>query len=102
MQHSLHTFYSLRTRHKEMRPLGQDLAWRLVANLGSVVLTAGTWAQSCPTLCDPMACSLPDSSVHGVLQTRVLEWVAISSSRASSPPRNRMRASCIARQTLYR
>ena len=31
--------------------------------------------QSCPTLCDPMDCSLPDSSVHGILQTRVLEWV---------------------------
>ena len=35
----------------------------------------------CPTLCDPMDCSLPDSSVHGILQTRILEWVAISSSR---------------------
>ena len=34
--------------------------------------------QSCPTLCDPMDCSLPDSSVHGILQARVLEWVAIS------------------------
>ena len=35
-------------------------------------------AQSCPTLCDPMDCSLPGSSVHGVLQARVLEWVAIA------------------------
>ena len=34
-------------------------------------------AQSCPTLCDPMDCSLPGSSVHGILQARVLEWVAI-------------------------
>ena len=34
-------------------------------------------AQSCPTLCDPMDCSLPGSSVHGVLQARILEWVAI-------------------------
>ena len=33
--------------------------------------------QSCPTLCDPMDCSPPDSSVHGILQTRILEWVAI-------------------------
>ena len=33
-------------------------------------------AQSCPTLCDPMDCSLPSSSVHGLLQTRILEWVA--------------------------
>ena len=36
-------------------------------------------AQSCPTLCDPMDCSLPGSSVHGILQARVLEWVALPS-----------------------
>ena len=41
-------------------------------------------AQSCPTLCDPTECSLPGSSVHGVFQARVLEWVAISVSRVSS------------------
>jgi len=35
-------------------------------------------AQSCPILSDPMDCSLPDSSVHGILQARVLEWVAIA------------------------
>ena len=35
-------------------------------------------AQSCPTLCDPVDCSLPGSSVHGILQARILEWVAIS------------------------
>ena len=35
-------------------------------------------AQLCPTLCDPMDCSLPGSSVHGIFQVRVLEWVAIS------------------------
>ena len=38
-------------------------------------------AQSCPTLCDPVDCSLPGSSVHGILQARVLDWVAISFSR---------------------
>ena len=38
-------------------------------------------AQMCPTFCDPMGCSLPGSSVHGILQARILEWVAISSSR---------------------
>ena len=37
--------------------------------------------QSCPTLCDPMDCSLPGSSFHGILQARVLEWVAISFSQ---------------------
>ena len=35
-------------------------------------------AQSCPTLCDPMDCSLPGSSVHGIFQARFLEWIAIS------------------------
>ena len=45
-------------------------------------------AQSCPTLCDPMDCSLPGSSVHGIFQARVLEWGAISFSRGSSQPRD--------------
>ena len=45
-------------------------------------------AQSCLTLCDPMVCSLPGSSVHGILQARVLEWVAISFSGGSSQPRD--------------
>ena len=53
-------------------------------------------AQSCPTLCDPMDCSLPGSSIHGIFQARVLEWVAISFSRGSSWPRDRIRASRIA------
>ena len=35
-------------------------------------------SQSCPTICKPMACSLPGSSVHGILQARILEWVAIA------------------------
>ena len=46
-------------------------------------------AQACPTLCDPMDCSLPGSSVNGIFQARILEWVAISSSRGSSRPRDR-------------
>ena len=45
-------------------------------------------AQLCPTLCDPMDCSPPGSSIHGILQARVLEWVAISFSRWSSRPRD--------------
>ena len=47
-------------------------------------------AQSCPTLCEPMDCSLLGSSVHGIFQARVLEWVAISFSRGSSWPRDRI------------
>ena len=45
-------------------------------------------AQSCLTLCNPMDCSLPGSSTHGIFQARVLEWVAISFSRGSSQPRD--------------
>ena len=47
-------------------------------------------AQSCPTLCDPM-----DYTVHGILQARVLEWVAFPFSRGSSQPRDRIHVSCI-------
>ena len=43
-------------------------------------------AQLCPTLCDPMDYSWPGSSVHGILQARILEWVAIPFSRGSSDP----------------
>ena len=45
-------------------------------------------AQFCLLFCDPMDCSLPDSSVHGVLQARILEWIAIPFSRESSWPRD--------------
>ena len=53
-------------------------------------------AQSCPTLCDPVDRSLSSSSVHGIFQAKVLEWIAISFSRGSSQPRNLTRVSCIA------
>ena len=53
-------------------------------------------AQSCPTLCDPMNCSSPGTSVHGILQARTLELVAIPFSRGSSQPRDRTQVSCIA------
>ena len=49
--------------------------------------------QSCLILCDPMDCSPPDSSVHGIIQTRILEWVAMPSSRGSSQPRDRTHVS---------
>ena len=52
--------------------------------------------QSCPTLCNPMGCGLPGSSVHGILQARILEWVAISFSRGSSLSRDRTLDSRIA------
>ena len=52
-------------------------------------------AQLCLTLCDPMDCSPPGFSVHGILQARILEWVTISFSRGSSWPRDRTRVSHI-------
>ena len=51
--------------------------------------------QSCPTLCDPMNCSLPGSSVHGILQARILEWVAMPYSSRSSWPRDWTRISYV-------
>ena len=60
-------------------------------------------AQLHPTLCDPINCSLLGSSVHGILQTRILEWVSISSSRGSSRHRDQTSISCdpcIGRQIL--
>ena len=53
-------------------------------------------AQFCPTLCNPMDCSLLGSSIHGSLQARIQEWVAISFSRGSSQPRDQALVSCIA------
>ena len=52
--------------------------------------------QSCPTLCDPMDSILPGSSVHGILQARMLEWVAIPSSTGSFWPKDWIWVSCIA------
>ena len=52
--------------------------------------------QLCPTLCDPIDCSPPGSSVHGTLQARILEWVTMHSSRKSSWPRDWTWNSCFA------
>ncbi|XDC86430.1 hypothetical protein R6Z07F_017603 [Ovis aries] len=58
--------------------------------------SGGEVTQSCPTLCDPVDCSPPGSSLHGILRARILEWVAISFSRGSSRPRDQTRVSRIA------
>ena len=82
-------------------PLGRDLA----PGIGLVKTQRvqkwiwfgfGLVAKSCLTLCDPLNCGLPGSSVHGILQARTLEGVAISFSRGSSWPRNRTGVSYIA------
>ena len=55
---------------------------------GCVCVCMHAATQSCPTLCNPMDCSPSGSSVHGMLQARILEWVAISFSSVSSRPRD--------------
>ena len=52
-----------------------------INDLWSIKCWENEVAQSCPTLCDTMDCSLPGSSLHGILQARILEWVAISFSK---------------------
>ena len=60
--------------------------------------------QSCPTLCNSMECNPPGSSIHGILQARILEQIAVPSSKKSSRPRDRICVSCVSctgRQVLY-
>ena len=75
--------------------VGSGLAWAcwLGRRMCRVLVLV---AQSCPTLCKPVDCSPQSFSVHGILQARILEWVAISFSRRSSRPRDRTWVSCIA------
>ena len=64
---------------------------------GCIYVCVFVWvAQLYPTLCDPIDHSPPGSSVHRILQARMLEWVAMSSSRGSSWPRDQTQVSCIA------
>ena len=62
--------------------------------------SGGLVAKSCPTLCNSVDCSPPGSSVHGILQARILEWVVIPFSRGSSQPRDRTQVSYIAGRFL--
>ena len=70
-------------------------AWYILSSGGG-----GFVAKLCLTLCDPMDCSPPDSSVHGIFRVRILEWVAISFSRGSSQLRDQTHVSCIGRWIL--
>ena len=63
---------------------------------GSWVVVVVLVTQTCPTLCNPMDCSTPGSCVHGILQARIPQWVAIPFSRGYSRPRDRTWVSCIA------
>ena len=68
--------------------------------VGTKVKSESEVTQSCLTLSDPVDCSLRGSSIHGILQARILEWVAISFSRGSSWPRNQVWVSRLQADTL--
>ena len=92
--------YSLETSHPLLLPQ-REILFKLLHTRGTcqVALVVKKWSkvsQSCLTLCDPVDCSPPGSSVHGILQARILEWIAISFYRGSSQPRDRTQVSCIA------
>ena len=74
----------------------------LINSLGSLPLCVKVKVtQSCLTLCDPMDCSPPCSSIHGIFQARILKLVAISFSRGSSQPRDQICVSCIGRWIFF-
>ena len=69
---------------REAHPMCQEVYYSNVK--ASCMCACGAkWLQCCPTLCHPMDCTLPDSSVHGTLQARTLKWVAMPSSRGTFP-----------------
>ena len=77
--------------------------WKNLRSSSTATATAKS-LQSCPTLCDPVDCSLLGSSIHGIFQTRILEWVDISYSGESSDPGIEPlspASPCIGRQILY-
>ena len=71
---------------------GVSKSWTWLSNWTELKVLV---AQSCPILWDPMNCSLPGSSVHGIPQARILQWVAFPFSRGSSPPRDGTQVSLI-------
>ena len=84
-------------RNRKYKEVSRIFVWRLQSTQDLARKSRSYMcAQSCPTLCNPMACSPPGPSVHRISQARILEWVAISYSRGSSRPRDGIRVSCIA------
>ena len=75
---------------------------RNVVFLFGLSLHACSATQLCLTVCNSVNCNPPVSYVHGILQTKILEWVAISSSRGTSQSRDLTIISCIGRHILYR
>ena len=88
------TIFQIKSHTQKCQVNSQRSHIYLVTNLCvCVCMSVGTL--SCPTLCDPMNCSLPGFSVHGIFQARIVERVAISYSMGSSQPRDRNPISCV-------
>ena len=81
--------------------LGLLQVYSKVNQVHTHICSLAKWPHSCPALCDPMDCSPSGSSVPGILQVRILEWVAMASSRGSSWPRDPIHVSCTCSQILY-
>ena len=86
--------YTKRTR-SQAKPHTQASALVCPCLRVCVCVCVCVFSWSCPTLCDPLDCSQPGSSVHGIFQARIPEWVAISSHRRSSWPMDQTRVSCV-------
>ena len=83
--------FSRRSSQPGLKPLSLALAGRFLSTEtpGNTLCYHARSLWSCSSLCDPLGCSPPGSSVHGVFQARILEWVAMPSSRGSSCPGDR-------------
>ena len=111
--HMIYSAYKLKNRCDNIQPWCISFFIWNQSVVPCPVLTVVSWPacrflkrqvkslQSCPILCIPMDCSPPGSSVHGILQARILEWVAIPFSRGFSQPRNQTWVSCVASKFLY-
>ena len=91
-----------RSSKQRFHILGSPITFKIVCRV--CVCATSLWSRL--TLCDPMGCSPPGSSVHGILQAGILEWVFMPSSRGSSQPRDQtgisyISVSCISRQVFY-
>ena len=94
--HSFVTFSSIISYYKILSIVSCVMQQVIVDYLSYTWKVKVLVAQSCPTLCNPMDYRPPGSSVHGILQTRILEWVVTAFSRGSSWPRDWTQLSCIA------
>ena len=91
------TFWACRARWRKYFSCKYCRAMRIWTNHSTTKVKVKVLVtQSCPTLCDPMDYSPPSSSVHGILQARILEWVVIPFSRGSFGPRDQTQVYCIA------